>query len=83
MKLSKVTIWRNRIFKKSVPEQNRGGKARGQELSACRNNPGGGYKARTMQMGHMGSHGAGVSNLAVLRCWSCGNWKEGYRIGAE
>ena len=36
-----------------------------------------GYKARTMQMRPMGPL------LAVLRCWSCGNWKEGYRIGAE
>ena len=42
-----------------------------------------GYKARTMQMRPMGPHGSGVSNLAVHRCWSCGNWKEGYRIGAE
>lgn len=40
LKLSKVTIWKSRIFRKSVPEQNAEGNVRGQELNSCRNCPG-------------------------------------------
>lgn len=67
VKLSKVTIWRSGIFKKSVPELNRRGKARGQELSDAGTTQEVGYKARTMQMGPMGPHGA-VLNHNTRTC---------------